>query len=70
MKERKSQKWLQLLKGDFLPDHNLLATEEIKNKRKKNPIKRQSLYLRSGDSEKLRKSLVAFLISYALLKLQ
>lgn len=37
MKERKSQKWLQLLKGDFLPDHNLLATEEIKNKRKKEP---------------------------------
>jgi len=47
MKERKSKKWLHLLEGDFLPDHNLLATEEIKSKRKKNPIKRQSLYLRS-----------------------
>ena len=50
MKERKSQKWLQLLKGDFLPDHNLLSTKEVKKKkrkRKKNQIKRQSLYVRS-----------------------
>lgn len=35
MKERKSQKWLQLLKGDFLPDHNLLSTKEVKKKKKK-----------------------------------
>lgn len=30
MKEWKSKKWLQLLKGDFLLHHNLLATKEIK----------------------------------------
>jgi len=39
MKERKSQKWLQLLKGDFLPHHNLLATEEIKKREKKNRLR-------------------------------